>query len=65
MVAEFFGGPRATLGVYITQEASAFDFAKAWTAILMASLIGIGFYLAVLLLERRLMPWHVSFREAG
>ncbi|MCY4540520.1 MAG: ABC transporter permease [Chloroflexi bacterium] len=65
VVAEFFGGPRATLGVYITQEAGAFDFAKAWTAILMASLIGIGFYLSVLLMERRLMPWHVSFREAG
>ena len=44
VVAEFFGGPRATLGVYITQEASAFDFAKAWTAIFMASIIG-SFYL--------------------
>ena len=65
VVAEFFGGPRATLGVYITQEASAFDFAKAWTAIMMASLIGIGFYLTVLILERRLMRWHVSFREAA
>ena len=62
VVAEFFGGPRATLGVYITQEASAFDFAKAWTAILMASLIGIAFYLVVLIMERRLMPWHVSLR---
>ena len=65
VVAEFFGGPRATLGVYITQEAAAFDFAKAWTAILMASLIGIAFYLLVLLMERRLMPWHVSLRQAG
>ena len=65
VVAEFFGGPRATLGVYITQQASNFDFAKAWTAILMASLIGIAFYLTVLILERRLMPWHVSFREAA
>ena len=65
VVAEFFGGPRATLGVYITQQASDFDFAKAWTAILMASLIGIAFYLTVLILERRLMPWHVSFREAA
>lgn len=63
VVAEFFGGPRATLGVYITQEASAFDFAKAWTAILMASIIGISFYLVVLFAERRLMPWHVSLRE--
>ena len=65
VVAEFFGGPRATLGVYITQEASAFDFAKAWTAIMMASLIGITFYLLVLFAERRLMPWHVSLRDAA
>lgn len=64
VVAEFFGGPRATLGVFITQEASGFDFARAWTAIVMASLIGISFYLVVLFLERRLMPWHVSFRKA-
>ncbi len=63
VVAEFFGGPRATLGVYITQEASAFDFAKAWSAIVMASIIGISFYLIVLFAERRLMPWHVSFRK--
>lgn len=63
VVAEFFGGPRATLGVYITQEASAFDFAKAWTAIVMASIIGISFYLIVLFAERQLMPWHVSFRK--
>lgn len=65
VVAEFFGGPRATLGVYITQQASDFDFAKAWTAILMASLMGIGFYLVVLLAEKRLMPWHVSLRGEG
>ena len=63
VVAEFFGGPRATLGVYITQEASAFDFAKAWTAIMMASIIGISFYVIVLLAERWFMPWHVSFRN--
>ncbi len=63
VVAEFFGGPRATIGVYITQEASAFDFAKAWTAIVMASIIGISFYLIVLFAERQFMPWHVSFRK--
>lgn len=65
VVAEFFGGPRATLGVFITQVAASFDFARAWTGIIMASLIGIGFYLLVLFIERRLMPWHVSFRDGG
>ncbi|MBL8163111.1 MAG: ABC transporter permease [Anaerolineae bacterium] len=63
VVAEFFGGPRATLGVYITQEAAGFNFARAWTGIIMASAIGISFYVVVLLVERWAMPWHVSFRK--
>jgi NitT/TauT family transport system permease protein len=63
VVGEFFGGPRATLGVFITQEAASFNFARAWTAIIMAAAIGISFYLLVLFLERRIMPWHASQRE--
>lgn len=65
VVAEFFGGPRATLGVFITQEASSFDFARAWTAIVMASIIGISFYVAVLIAERIFMPWHQAERNSG
>lgn len=65
VVAEFFGGPRATLGVFITQEASAFDFARAWTAIVMASLIGISFYVVVLIAERLVMPWYSQQRDAS
>jgi NitT/TauT family transport system permease protein len=65
VVGEFFGGPRATLGVFITQEAAGFNFARAWTAIIMAALIGISFYLLVLFVERRVMPWHSSMREKG
>lgn len=65
VVAEFFGGPRATLGVFITQEASAFDFARAWTAIVMASIIGISFYLVVLLAERLIMPWYHHQRASS
>jgi len=60
VVGEFFGGPRATLGVFITQEAAAFDFARAWAAIVMASLIGIGFYTAVIIAERVLVPWRTA-----
>lgn len=63
VVGEFFGGPRATLGVYITQEASSFNFPKAWSAIIMASIIGLSLYFVVLALERWLMPWHVSLRD--
>lgn len=63
VVAEFFGGPRATLGVFITQEAAGFNFARAWAAIIIASLVGISFYTLVLFAERRLMPWHASLRK--
>ncbi len=65
VVAEFFGGPRATLGVFITQSASGFDFPRAWTGIIMASIIGISFYVLVLVVERLVMPWHVSFRKVS
>jgi NitT/TauT family transport system permease protein len=65
VVGEFFGGPRATLGVFITQEAAGFNFARAWTAIILAALIGISFYLLVLFAERRIMPWHASMRETS
>jgi NitT/TauT family transport system permease protein len=63
VVSEFFGGPRATLGVYITQEASGFNFTRAWAAILVASMIGILFYNVVLLMERRMMPWYHAQRQ--
>jgi NitT/TauT family transport system permease protein len=63
IVAEFFGGPRATLGVFITQEAGGFNFTRAWTAIVVASIIGITVYNLVLFAERRLMPWHASMRQ--
>lgn len=65
VVGEFFGGPRATLGVLITQEAAGFNFARAWAAIIMAALIGISFYMLVLFAERRVMPWHSSLRESA
>jgi len=57
VVAEFFGGPRATLGVFITQAASSFDFARAWAAIVVASAIGIAFYATIIIAERVLAPW--------
>lgn len=63
VVAEFFGGPRATLGVFITQEASGFNFDRAWAAIVIASLIGIAFYSIIVFAERRLAPW--GTRETG
>jgi NitT/TauT family transport system permease protein len=63
IVSEYFGGSRQALGVYISQQAALFHFAEAWAAIIIACLMGIGFYLAILLAERLAMPWHVSLRD--
>jgi len=62
IVAEYFGGPRERLGVYITQQASLLHTAEAWAAIIVATVLGVGFYAAVLLAERVVMPWHSAFR---
>lgn len=62
IIAEYFGGPQDVLGQYITNRAQLFQFPDAWAAILVASLLGIGMYLLVLITERLAMPWHVSMR---
>jgi NitT/TauT family transport system permease protein len=63
IVSEYFGGSRAALGVYISQQAALFHFAEAWAAIIVACAMGIAFYAAILLAERLVMPWHVSMRS--
>jgi len=60
IVAEYFGGPRNSLGVYILQEAKQFRFDTAWAAIIIAALLGIAFYLVIITLERLVIPWHAS-----
>lgn len=63
IVAEYFGGPQDVLGQYIINRANLFQFPDAWAAILVASILGVVFYLLILVAERLLMPWHVSFRS--
>jgi NitT/TauT family transport system permease protein len=63
IVGEYFGGSTAGLGYRIRDDSSLFRYAEAWSAILIASLFGILFYLVVSAVERALMSWHVSFRE--
>ena len=65
IVAEYFGGSQEVLGQYIISRASGFQFPEAWAAILLASLLGIAFYLVILVAERVFMPWHVSMRTSG
>ena len=64
VVGEYFGGSTEALGVQIRNSAALFAFETAWAAILVASILGIGFYLAVALVERLTMSWHPSARVA-
>lgn len=62
IIAEYFGGPQDVLGQYIVNRAQLFQFPDAWAAILVASIIGVTFYVLILIAERLVMPWHVSLR---
>jgi NitT/TauT family transport system permease protein len=64
VVGEYFGGTQEALGVQIRNSAALFAFETAWAAILVASILGICFYLAVALVERLTMSWHPSARTA-
>ena len=64
VVGEYFGGTQEALGVQIRNSAALFAFETAWAAILVASILGITFYLAIVLIERLTMGWHPSARAA-
>ena len=62
IVSEYFGGPSAVLGIYILNKSQQLNLTDAWAGIVVASVIGIVFYGVILVVERLVMPWHVSFR---
>lgn len=57
VVGEYFAAPRSSLGQYIATYSAFLNFERSWAAIVFASAIGIGLYLAVAGLERLVMPW--------
>jgi len=57
IVGEYFGGSLDALGANIKQDAALFQFEKAWSEIVVACLLGIGFYLAVVLAEALATRW--------
>lgn len=57
LVSEFFGGPLRALGVYILSQASLGRYGEAWAGIVVACVLGIGFYLVIVVAERIAMPW--------
>ncbi|MFO7540566.1 MAG: hypothetical protein R6X32_21195 [Chloroflexota bacterium] len=60
IVADFFGADRSTLGKYVIQEAAVLRFANTWAAIILASVVGILFYLLIIVIERQVTPWAQS-----
>ena len=65
IVSEYFGGSLEALGANIKQDASLFQFEKAWAEIVIACLLGIGFYLAVVVIERIAMRWQPRLEITG
>jgi NitT/TauT family transport system permease protein len=65
IVSEYYGGALDTLGANIEQDASLFQFEKAWAEIVIACILGIGFYLAVALLERLATRWQPRIEMVG
>ncbi len=64
VVSEYFGGRVRSLGVYIVSNASLNRTREAWSGILIACALSLSFYFVVVLIERFVMPWHVSTRDA-
>lgn len=63
IVKEYFGGSQDRLGQYITRKAGLFQFEEAWSAIVLASAFGVFLFVLIGLVERRVMPWHISVRS--
>jgi NitT/TauT family transport system permease protein len=51
VVGDYFGGSTGALGVQIENSISEFDFSLGWAAIVVASVFGIAFYVAVTVAE--------------
>jgi len=63
IVGEYFGGSLDALGVQIKDSVLESRYEEGWAAILVASIIGIAFYLAIVAVERVAISWHPSIRQ--
>ena len=57
LVSEYFGGPQQGLGSRIASSAANSAYGRAWAYVVSAIIVGLVFYLAVLLIERWTTPW--------
>ena len=65
VIAEYFGGANDVLGRVIVQSSSRLRFDITWAAIAVVAATGIAMYLAVVVIERIVIPWHASQRAGG
>ena len=65
IVGEYFGGTSSVLGQVIVASAGALRFDVTWAAIILAAVTGIAMYLAIVAVERLVIPWHASMRGGG
>jgi NitT/TauT family transport system permease protein len=57
VVSEYFGGLQNGLGSRITSAAAVTAYAQAWAFVVGACVLGLLFYVCVLVVERIAMPW--------
>jgi NitT/TauT family transport system permease protein len=57
LVAEYFGGPQEGLGSRITSAAANTAYGRAWAYVLASIMLGLLFYLTVVVVERWTAPW--------
>ena len=61
LVAEFFNAQHG-LGVTLSNNIQVAKMPIAWAAIVVAAIVGLALFGAVSLIERAVIPWHVSVR---
>lgn len=62
MISEYFAASTSGIGFGIKDNLRKGMMAMGWSYIVMAALVGIVFYLIILLVERRAIKWHASQR---
>jgi NitT/TauT family transport system permease protein len=65
VVGDYFGGSTKALGIQIQSSVTLSQYEFAWSAILVASILGIAFYSAIAVVERLVLSWHPSIRRTG
>src|SRR2546423_601413 len=65
VVGDYFGGSTTALGIQIQSSVTLSQYEYAWSAILVASTLGIAVYAAISLVERFVLALHSSVKPTG